>query len=369
MKITKWAGIICFIGGITMGTFGCSSSESGNQFSPEQVINNALEETTEIGAYYAEAELITNEKGKDLEKILLKEWVDEEGKKRTETEKEDGSELSIAVNDGKRLVSYQPEIKQAFVIEGDELQALNQISPKQQAEQLLKIVQDTHEVRSEGEKEIVGRSTYHLIAEAKDNNSLLGDQEIWIDKETWMVLKTVSSSGDLNMEMVYNKLELNPDFPKDIFTLELPKDVEVQDLSEGMEEPSEITLQEAVEKVGSPFLHIPESDDLTIARIEVIELKGEFSRNEVNIDYQNKGLPSFTMSVFQSPEDLDGEIEALPGEKTVNVRNKEAAFMEMNEFRSLSWQEEGLTYNILFIDPSLTLEEVSTFVTDMILAE
>jgi hypothetical protein len=41
----------------------------------------------------------------------------------------------------------------------------------------------------------------------------------------------------------------------------------------------------------------------------------------------------------------------------------------MNDFRSLSWQEEGLTYNILFIDPSLTLEEVSSLVTDMTLAE
>lgn len=369
MKITKWAGIICFIGGITMGTFGCSSSESANQFSPEQVINNALEETTEIGAYYAEAEFITSEKGKDPEKVLLKEWVNEDGKKRTETEKEDGSEKSIAVNDGGKLISYQPETKQAFVIEGDELQALNQISPKQQAEQLLKIVQDTHEVRSEGEKEIVGRSTYHLVAEAKDDKGLFGDQELWIDKETWMVLKTVSSSGDLNMEMVYTKLELNPDLPKDIFALELPKDVEVQDLLEGMEEPSEITLQEAVEKVGKPFLHIPESDELKIARIEVMELKGEFSRNEVNIDYQNKGLPAFTMTVFQSPEDIDEELGAIPGEETVNIRNIEASFMDMNDFRSLSWQEEGLTYNILFIDPSLTLEEVSSLVTDMILAE
>jgi outer membrane lipoprotein-sorting protein len=369
MKITKWAGIICFIGGITMGTFGCSSLESGNQFSPEQVINNALEETTEIGAYYAEAELITIEKGKDPEKILLKEWVNEDGKKRTETQMEDGSELSIAVNDGKQLISYQPEIKQAFVIEADELQALNQISPKQQAEQLLKMIQDTHEVRSEGEKEIVGRSTYHLIAEAKDDKGLFGDQELWIDKETWMVLKTSSSSGDINMEMSYTKLELSPDFDKDMFTLELPKDVEVQDLLEDMEEPSEITLQEAVEKVGSPFLHIPESSELKIDRIEVMELQGDLSRNEVNIDYQNKGLPFLTMSVFQTPEDLDEEIGALPGEETVKIRNKEASFMDINDFRSLSWQEEGLTYNILFIDPSLTMEEVSELLTEMVLAE
>ncbi|WP_240377051.1 LolA family protein [Bacillus piscicola] len=367
MKRTKLAGMISTIGVITIGLFGCSSQE--NQYSPEQVINNALEETTELEAYYAEAEMTTEEKGKDPEQILMKEWVSKEGKRRIETVNQDGSEKSIAVNDGANLTSYQPETKQAFVIEDNpELLSINQMSPKQQAEQLLKMVQDTHDVSLGGEEEVAGRAAYHLIAKAKKDNALIGDQELWVDKENWMVLKMDSRSGDSRIEMTYTEIELDPEIPTGTFALDLPDDVEVQDL-ENMDQTREVTLEEAADNIGKAFLYFPETDGLSISRVELLDIQGELQRKEVNIDYEKDGLPYFTMTVFESLEESEEDTEVLPGEEAVTVRNQEGTYMEMNDFRSLVWQENGSNYSIILTDPNLTLEDFKTLTDDMLPVE
>jgi outer membrane lipoprotein-sorting protein len=361
-KIKNAAGIFV-IGVLAMGIFGCAPE---NQFLPQQVINNALEKTEEPASYYIEAEMRTIEDGKETEHILLKEWVSEEGKRRTETQYADGGGKNIAVNDGTKLISYQPETNQAFLIENTELSELNQMSPKHQAEQLLKMVQDTHEITDGGEEKIAGREAYRLIAKAKDKESLLGDQELWIDKENWMVLKMVSASGDVQSEMVLTKVDLNPAIPAETFALELPEHVQIVDLEE-MNPTTEVTLAEAAENIGTTFLYFPETGGLAISRIELVELAGELKRKEVNFDYQKGGLPYFTMTVFPSSEDSGEDIGRLPGEKVVTVRGQEGTYMEMGDFRSLVWQENGLNYSIVFVDPNLTLEQLTALADSMAL--
>ncbi|WP_307343839.1 LolA family protein [Caldalkalibacillus uzonensis] len=361
MKLIKIVGIMSMIGVIAIGLMGCSSE--GNQFLPEQVLKNALESASELGDYYAEAEMKIYEKDTILEHMLVKEWVSEDGKRRTEIESQDGSETSIAVNDGERLISYQPEKKQAFVIEDPELLSFNQVSPKQQAEQLLKMIQDTHDVALGGEEEIAGRSTYHVSARAQETTSLFGDQELWIDKENWLVLKMISISGDMKTELVYTKVEFNPEIPAETFTLELPDDVHILNLDE-MNKTREVTLAEAAENIGHPFLHFPETDGLTIARVELLELKGELDRTEVNVDYHQDGLPYLTLTVFQSPQD-EGEPEMFPGEEAVTIRGQEGTYMEMNDFRSLYWQENGLNYSIILVDPHLTVKDLKVLADKM----
>jgi len=361
-KIKNAAGIFV-IGVLAMGIFGCAPE---NQFLPQQVINNALEKTEEPASYYIEAEMRTIEDGKETERILLKEWVSEEGKRRTETQYEDGSGKNIAVNDGTKLISYQPEMNQAFLIENTELSELNQMSPKHQAEQLLKMIRDTHEITDGGEEKIAGRAAYRLIAKAKEKESLLGDQELWIDKENWMVLKMVSASGDVQSEVVLTKVDLNPAIPAETFVLELPEHVQIVDLKE-MNPTTEVTLAEAAEKIGTTFLYFPEAGGLSISRIELVELAGELKCKEVNFDYQKDGLPYFTMTVFPSSKDSGEDIGRLPGEKVVTVRGQEGTYMEMGDFRSLVWQENGLNYSIVFVDPNLTLEQFTALADSMAL--
>ncbi|GAB2670959.1 outer membrane lipoprotein carrier protein LolA [Paenibacillus thermoaerophilus] len=361
MKKGYWG----IIGLMTIGLFGCSSNP---EFLPEQVLQQALDESQEPGAYYAEVEMKTTYgEGKDPELILMKEWASKDGKKRTEAEARDGSGKTVTVHDGARLIIYQPELKQAMVSDDPELLQIGQASPKKQAEQLLQMVQQTHEISAGGEDEIAGRSTYRLMAKAKDNTALLGDQELWIDKENWMVLKSVSTSGNIRTEMTYTKVELNPDIPADTFMLELPGDVDIQALDE-MNPSREITMEEAVKSIGKTFLHVPEKDGLAISRIELTELQGELKRNEVNLDYRKDGIPYFSMSIFSSPENPEGEEQsaAVPGEKPVMIRGQAGVWMEMNDFRSLVWQEQGLNYSVMFIDPGLSLDEFQALADTMI---
>ena len=287
------------------------------------MINNALEETTEIGAYYAESKMVVSEKGKEIERSLLKEWQSEDGKRRIEIKNKDGSDTNISVNDGKALIMYQVEQNKASIFEDPELFNSNLPSPKEQAHQLLEMVQDSHTISIEDEEEIAGRETYKLLAKANKDNTLFGDLELWIDKENWMILKTVMNSGDVQSEIIYTEIDFKAEFPADIFVLELPDNVEIEDF-EDFSETTEITLDEAVEKIGKPLLYFPDSDSRQIVSIELDEIQGERVWKEVGIDYTKDDLPLFTLAVFVAPEEMDEEelkLE-LPGESPVTIRGK-----------------------------------------------
>lgn len=346
-----------------MGFAGCSSD--GNQFAPEDVLTNALKQHNEVPfSYYSEVELKNYENEALVDHYFLKEWVDKDGKRRMEAEASDGGEKSIAVYDGHTLISYEPEENRAFVVEGEESLALNQISPRQVAEQLLNMVKDTHEITLRGEETVAGRDTYRIQAEAKDQGALWGDQEVWIDKENWMVLKLVIHTGNTMIEMEYTKVELNSDISPDLFKLELPEDVQLMDLDE-LNQSEQVTLDEAAEQIGSPFLYFPETGGLTIEGIEMYRLEGEINRPEANLDYAQNGVPYLTLTVFPAPED-DGSTELFPGEEAIKVRNQEGTWMEMDHFRSLAWQEDGITYSILVHHPHLTKEELLSLTETMI---
>jgi outer membrane lipoprotein-sorting protein len=357
---TLW--LIPLLGVIITALFGCSSD--GNQFSPEEVLNKALDDDTASIAYYAEAEMKTYENGTIVENLMLKEWVSEDGKRRTETESKQGGDTSIAVNDGKKLISYLPDQNQAFIIEAEKSLALNQFSPKEQAEQLLSMIQETHEIELGGEEKVAGRDTYKISAKAKDKASLWGDQELWIDKEHWMVLKMVIRSGDTTTEMEYTKVDFKARIPPSTFTLDLPEDVELADLDD-LAKGQTVTLSEAAESIGHPFLHFPETNGLTIVNIELYDLKGELNRKEVNIDYVKEGLPYLSLTVFPSPENEE-ETELFPGEEEITVRGQPGTWMDMDQFRSLVWQEEGITYSILLNNPNLTKDELLSLTESMI---
>src|SRR5699024_3882686 len=253
------------------------------------------------------------------------------------------------------------------MIDDPELLEFNQPSPKEQVNNLLEMVRDTHEISSEGEAEIAGRDTYHLVAKAKEENTLFGDQELWIDKENWMVLKMIFNTGDSKTEMVYTKIDFNPRIPADTFTLDRPDDVEMKNLDD-MSNESKITLEAAKENIGS-FHYFPENEELDISTIEMIELQGEIKRKEVNIDYKKDDLPLLTLAVFDSPEAMDEEALELPGEEAVTIRDQEGSFTESSGFRSLVWQEDGKNYSIILIDPNLTLEDLKEMTKEMELVE
>ena len=130
--------------------------------------------------------------------IKITEWVAEDGKRRVETVMEETGEKAITVNDGTELITYDETTNTAYRIGvTEDLKEFQDMSPKEKAEMMLDAIKDTHKMTLVGEEKVIGRDTYHLKAEAKDKDSLYGDQEIWVDKENWFILKTVANSGDI----------------------------------------------------------------------------------------------------------------------------------------------------------------------------
>lgn len=349
-----------------VGLAGCTSTMS--QYSPDQVINNALEETTSLESYYAEVEWKTTEKGKDTEQIFMKEWHSDDGKIRVETKNKEGSEQTIVVNDGHALMTYQVEENQAWIIHHPELIELNQLSQKDQASLFLEIVRDTHEVSVEGEEKIIGRATYHLVAEAKADSSLFGDMELWVDKENWRVLKMILHTGDTKDEILYTKIDFSEKISSHIFTLDLPEDVDLQNV-EDISQTIELTLDEVAEQFTQPIFYFPEKTGLEISAIELVDMQSELFQKEVSFDYTKDDLPLLTLSVFESTEESQDEAFVFPGEETVTVRNQEGFYSEFSGIRTLQWQEEGLSYSIMIIDPNVTIEDLQELADEMIIAE
>lgn len=343
----KKISINILLGAMTMSLYGCSSE--GNQYSPDQVIQNALEESTPT--YYGEVEIMVNDKGENSGEFM-KEWRSSDGKTRIESQDLDGKNKIISVNDGSVMTLYHVDLNEAYIIDDTETLTVNP-SLKEQANRLLEMIRDTHDISSEGEANIAGRNAHHLLAKANKKGALFGDLELWIDKEHWLILKMNLQMGDAQTEMAYTKIDFNAKISSDLFMVDLPADVDVKKLSE-MSDTKEISLEEVPTKIGKSVVYFPETEDLKISQIDLYELYGELNRNEISIDYTKNSLPLLTLSVFESEEENLGDAEG----ESVDIRNQEGTYTELGEFRSVTWQEDGNTYSILIIDPSLTLEEV-----------
>src|SRR5690606_30081106 len=134
-----------------------------------------------------------------------------------------------------------------------------------QALRTLELIKNSHDITIGEEEKIAGHETYHLIAKAKKQNTLIGDMEVWVDKKTWMTLKTISVSGDMKITSEFTKFEPNSKVDDSKFTLDIPVDAIVK--TESIQPPDQLTEQEAVEKLGS-FLIFPESLGYTLEGIE-----------------------------------------------------------------------------------------------------
>lgn len=355
MKFMKKISRTIFLGVVIICLHGCSSET--NQYSPDQVIQNALEELTP--AYYGEAEFIINHQGEETEE-MMQEWRGNDGKLRIESQYQDGSHQTISVNNGHQLILYEVDRNKAFMIDDPELLSFNQPSLKEQADMLLELLRDTHEISTERSEEVAGRDTHHLVAKAKKSDALFGDVELWIDKETWLVLKMILRTGDLMTEMTYKTIDFHVKMSPDLFTIDLPEDVDIESLLTELEK-KEISLEKIPTEIGKPVIYFPETKELKISLIELYQQQSELDRAEVSIDYTKNDLPLLTLSVFETvdhvPDDKTGEI--------VNIRNHEGTYTMLGEFRSLLWEEDGMTYSIILVDPNLTIEELGKMTEEM----
>lgn len=335
-----------------------------NSYSPEQVITNALE-SENVPTYYGELKM-TMDNVEELQHVTVTEWRHQD---KSRVEMMSGDDLTVMVHNGASLTLYEENENKAFVFEDDDMSGLN-MNPREQVEMLLDMIRDTHDIEKVGEAEIAGRPAFHMVAKKrKDEKSLFGDQELWIDKEHWVVLKMKSRSGDTQSDIEYTKIDFDTKMDESVFEMELPDDVVIEnmdDLNAGTEE--ELTLEEIPDKIGQSVLYIPDGKSHKMDKITFMEIQGEPIYKDVTIDYKQDGLPLMTLTII-STDGMEEEEEATEvlddSFEKETIRGKEGLLTEMDQFRSISWDEGGLRYSINIIDPNTTWEMVKEWASHM----
>lgn len=325
----------------------CSATED---FTPQEILNNAMQETSDLNSFYAE---YTTE-FEDGTAMTAKQWS-KNGKGRVEIVDENGEE-SVAVNDGKQVISYTSSEKTATAFDlGAGADTMMQPSLKDQMVNIYNMIKDTHEITFGDDSKVAGHDTYHLIAKAKEKDTLLGDMEFWIDKKTWMPLKTITKGADVTSTTEYTKYEPNTKIDDAMFTFELPEGVEL--VQEKVDLPTNITLEEAKGMLDG-LLILPESTGYTMDTIENMNT----DTHEININYVKEDVLQFSISVFEPAEPLT-DIE-----NPITVRGMEGATDDLG-FRFLQWDEAGLRYNVLFENEDLSYDDFVELAAQMEVAK
>lgn len=333
---------------LTLSLVACSNSED---YSPQEILNQVMQETSELSSFYGEYK-ITLEDGTEM---TAKQW-EKNGKVRVEMTDLTGDE-SLTINDGKKLTSYSKTTNTATVFElNHDGEGFVQPTLKEQALRTLEIIKDSHDISVGEDGEIAGHDTYHLIAKAKKSDTVIGDMEIWVDKKTWMTLKTISTNGDIKMTSEFTKFDPNAKIEDSMFVVDLPEDAIIQE--EVIEPAKQLTLQQAKEKLGS-FLIIPEKTGYTLDKIEDMDMA---ETNEIVLTYIKDGNQQFTLSIFKPLQPMDDK------EEVIEVRGNKGSKMDMESIRLLQWEEGGLRYNVIFENPDITFEEVITLAEQMEIA-
>lgn len=356
-KILKMAGLIT---ALSLTLTACSTADS--TYSPQQIIDQALQQTEKATTYYGEYTMnFSDETGI----ITAKEWI-KDSQRRIEMTSEKTKTTSTVVNDGKELKMYDEETNLAYIMPlAEDFQSFEVQSPREQAEQLLNIIKDSHEITVEGEEKVAGRDAYHIIATAKEDNTLIGDQELWIDKKTWITLKSISTSGDFVATIEYTKIDTNAAIEDDTFVYTFPEGVDVEVMDAASTAPKEVTLEDAKGKIDA-FLMIPETASLKITTIEDMNVE---ERPEFSINYAVDGIPAFSLSFFEETESYTEFGGLSSDEESITIHGQKGTKTDMEGFRLLNWGEGKLRYSVLIENPDITFEEVLSYIDTMELAE
>lgn len=360
MKLKKSLRAAGLIAALSLGLYACNAESS---YSPQEIIDQAMQETEAISSYYGEYTLDMGEVG-GLAK--MKEWV-KDGKRRIEMTAENGEHI-ISVYDGVQSISYDVVKNHVLKMDlpEDQLGGINYQSPKKQAEMMLKMVKDTHTISIAGEEEILGRDTYHIVAKAKKADTLFGDLDVWIDKKTWHMLKVTTTNFGNRMTTEYSKMDTDTKIEDTQFTLDILEDATIEEVNLEDNLPEEVSLDVLKEKLGE-FLMVPEADGLQVIKVEDMRVE---ERPEFAITYVEDDLPAFSVSVFKIVSNYtEFGVDSAVMEKEVEVRGQKGTLMEQGDFRLISWQEKGYQYSIIAENPDLTLEDILAYTEKMTIVQ
>ncbi|KAB8136752.1 outer membrane lipoprotein carrier protein LolA [Gracilibacillus oryzae] len=337
---------------VSLGLFLAACSLEGlDQYSPDQIVAKAVEDNENITGFYMKTDFDVYKGEEKIEDSIIEQWTDKENKRIKSMSETAKGEVSMSVNDGEKIIHYSSLQGDAVVM--DTLEENDQFigqSPKDDLKFTLENLRETHNIEVVGDEEINGFDTYHIKATPKKKDSLMGEEEYWISKNNWFIIKSISKSDDLTIEYTVTELEINPVFDEETFTIDLPEGVELKTMEE-MDPAEKTTLAELAENYGQPILT---SKNYDLVSAEKFYMEG-FDRTEATQEFMKDGYKQFILTSFEAPEE---ELSVgLEEKEEIEVRGVKAIYMN-DVIQNLVWDEDGMSYSLLSMNPELTKEDL-----------
>ncbi|MBD8497851.1 LolA family protein [Paenibacillus arenosi] len=354
LTVIKWIFVVF----IVFSVAGCGWSWNWN-WNKSEPPSNFLDMVTppnyELVSYYAEANMTyTYKDGKSKdEKYLIKEWVDAK-QGRVYREMIEGNKVHFSLQTPRDLLTYTKGDKVAYTTSFSPDDPEVSFGTRESFMMQMESIRKNYTIKSVEDDTFLGRPVQRLRAVAKDS-SYRSEIELWIDKETWMVLKDSERSDEVEFVTEYTLFETRNKFEDKELELIVPSHVMIEEMDESSE-PDRITLQEAAKLLKSGLMHLSQNQDIKLSHVEkeVYDFGEDVDWTLISLIYDKPdGTPMFQLYI--SPSANVGDNTSANDNK-VKVRNKQGTYWE--ELQILSWEENGYLYELMSRHPDLKQDEL-----------
>ncbi|MBU5484580.1 hypothetical protein KQI86_09575 [Clostridium sp. MSJ-11] len=344
---------------------GCGSK---NSILPETIVANAIEAENNLKSYYSEARVRAYDKDNKITNgATEKEWQDiSNGKMKIRREYySDNNELeSVSTSDGDTVITYDNRAGKASIMKNIDESDMPINSGRQYNKIILQYIKENienHDISIIGEEKINGMNTYHIRAVPKEESIMFLEQDMWINKKNWSVIKTIGVlTGGTKIEEEYVKIDFSPKLPDEIFTQKIPEGVKIENIEEAGPKTKTMTLKEVRDFLGNPFLYFPELSSYKIKNIKLIQYESEELYNEITMDYEKDGKPYFEMRLRKGNK-VNFNDSKIPGAKEITIRGQKGYILKGVKSVIL-WPEEDISYSII---PHENFEKIEDFIKEL----
>lgn len=339
-----------------------SSCGTKNSILPETIVSYAMESEDNVKSYYGESRIrIYDENNRIVEDNIMKEWQDISKDKmriRIETYSDKNELESVSTNDGNVVMTYIIRDKKVLTMKSLEDMPIK--SQREQTKYFLENIKKSHNISTVGEEEVNGMDSYHIKAVPKEKNSIFSEQDIWIDKKNWFVIRTISHGTDSKIESEYTKIDISPKIKDEIFTQNIPDDVKIESLDNAGLKTKTMTLKEVKDFLGKPFVYFPKSSSYKLKDIKLLQYGNEGAYDEIIMEYEKDNEPYFRMTLRKSNKTYSRD-EKVPGNEDITIRGKEGFILKAG-ISIIGWSEGDVMYTII---PSENIEDVKAFMKEL----
>ncbi|MGN7311185.1 LolA family protein [Alkalicoccobacillus gibsonii] len=324
------------------------------QMQAEDIIFETFENDENQQAYHLELASTTN--GEEGAETLV-EWRDENGNYRTETYNNNAlSYVSVRYDEQTAHKDYEDET--IMYTDFTETNVNPSPTPNEFIKEMIAYYSGDFDIKLEGTEDVLDRKTYHLNFEVQEEHDigLIGEIDLWVDSQSWVILKERIKDGDDVFEREATLFETGLTLPEDTFVLENEENFPEENFEESYSA-DPVTISEANEAMPVPFLVA--NDEMQLESSYMVE------------DYMFDDYYTLTLNYMDERGDFELYIEHEYGleivsglEEETTVRNEHALIVDEPSLLTINWIEDGLQYLATF-DGDFTTEEATEIVEKM----